>query len=67
MTDLAIRCYVSEQGRAPETLDGLVPKYIPYVPTDPFTGTPLHYRPQGTNSSVYSVGPDKIRDVEIGP
>src|SRR6185295_16273206 len=67
MIDLAVRCYVSEQGSVPESLNRLVPKYLSSVPTDPFTGTPLHYRPQGTNSSVYSVGPDKIRDVEIGP
>jgi hypothetical protein len=67
MTDLAIRCYVSEQGGVPESLDGLVPKYLPAVPTDPFTGMPLHYRPEGTNSSVYSAGPDKIRDAKIGP
>ena len=52
MTDLAIRCYLLEQGRPPESLDRLVPKYIPSVPTDPVNGTPLRYRLQGTNSSV---------------
>jgi hypothetical protein len=60
--ELALLCYESEQGRAPTDLEQLVPKYIQRVPSDPFTGRPLIYRPQGTNWLVYSVGEDGIDD-----
>lgn len=60
ITELALRCYQSEQGRAPERLDQLAPKYLQHVPTDPFDEQPLVYRSQGTNWLLYSVGPDGV-------
>jgi hypothetical protein len=60
--ELALRCYDSEQGHAPTGLEQLVPNYIQRVPSDPFTGRPLIYRPQGTNWLVYSVGEDGVDD-----
>ena len=61
-TELALRCYRGDQGGAPESLKQLVPKYLQRVPTDPFSGHPLIYRPQGTNWLLYSVGPDRADD-----
>ena len=61
-TELAVRCYQSEQGRAPAALTQLVPKYLQQVPLDPFTGRPLVYRPQGANWLLYSVGEDGSDD-----
>jgi hypothetical protein len=59
-TELALRCYQAEQGRGPERLDQLVPKYLQRVPTDPFSAQPLVYRAQGTNWLLYSVGVDGV-------
>ena len=60
--ELALRCYQSEQGRAPTSLEQLVPQYLQRVPSDPFSGRPVIYRPQGTNWLSYSVGEDGVDD-----
>ena len=60
--ELALRCYESEQGRAPTGLEQLVPQYLQRVPSDPFCGRPMLYRPQGTNWLLYSVGEDGVDD-----
>jgi hypothetical protein len=60
--ELAVRCYQSEQGRAPSVLEQLVPKYLQRVPSDPFSDKPLIYRSQGTNWVLYSVGEDGVDD-----
>jgi hypothetical protein len=56
--DLAVRLYLAEHGDPPERLEQLVPKYLPELPDDPFTGRPLIYRPQGASYLLYSTGPD---------
>ena len=61
-TELALQCYHTDQSRAPERLDQLVPKYLQRVPTDPFNGQPLVYRAQGTNWLLYSVSLDGVDD-----
>jgi hypothetical protein len=61
-TELAFRCYQTDQARAPERLDQLAPKYLQRVPTDPFSAQPLSYRAQGTNWLLYSVGLDRVDD-----
>jgi hypothetical protein len=61
-TELALRCYQSEQGRSPSGLAQLVPKYLQRVPSDPFSGQSLVYRPQATNWLLYSVGEDGVDD-----
>jgi hypothetical protein len=58
--ELALRCYQSEQGRVPPSLEQLVPKYLQQVPSDPFSGRPVIYHPQGTNWLLYSVGEDGV-------
>jgi hypothetical protein len=60
--ELAVRCYQSEQGRAPTGLEQLVPKYLQSLPQDPFSDRPVIYRLQGTNWLVYSVGEDGVDD-----
>jgi hypothetical protein len=62
VVELALRCYQSEQGRAPARLEELVPRYLQRVPPDPFGNQPLVYRLQGTNWQLYSVGTDKVDD-----
>ena len=60
--ELAVRCYQAEQGHPPAHLEQLVPKYLQRVPSDPFSGKPMIYRPQGTNWLLYSVGEDGVDD-----
>lgn len=60
--DLALRCYLSENGRLPLNLEMLVPGYLAKVPLDPFNQQPLIFRPHGTNWLVYSAGPDGVDD-----
>lgn len=60
--ELNLRCYRAEHGQPPATLDQLVPRYLTTLPSDPFTGKALIYRPQGTNWLLYSVGPDGVDD-----
>ena len=57
MAELALRCYRIDHGRAPESMQQLIPNYLQRVPLDPFNGHPLVYRPNGTNWVLYSVGP----------
>ena len=55
---LAARCYaLDHQGTLPGVLLDLTPKYLPAVPTDPFTADqPIRYL--SDKGIVYSVGPD---------
>jgi hypothetical protein len=56
MTALALRLYRKENGRYPENLQQLVPKYLPSVPIDPYDGKPLRYRKLQKGFKVWSVG-----------
>lgn len=46
----------------PETLDALVPDYLPRIPEDPFDGQPFRYLPRAVPGlppdawAVYSIG-----------
>lgn len=42
----------------PDTLEALVPEVLSAVPSDPFTGAPLHYEPRGDGYLLYTVGCD---------
>jgi hypothetical protein len=59
---LAAERYRLKYGRWPETLDALVPEFLPAVPADPYDGRPLRYRRLPEGAVVYSVGPDKQDD-----
>ncbi|MGQ9520638.1 MAG: hypothetical protein ACUVTP_11225 [Candidatus Fervidibacter sp.] len=54
----ALRLYKQEHGRCPETLQALVPKYLPTVPVDPFDGKVLRYQRIGKGFKVWSIGED---------
>jgi hypothetical protein len=41
---VALRLYQAETGKPAESLDLLVPRYLPSIPTDPFDGQPFRYR-----------------------
>ena len=60
--ELALRFYRCEQGSGPGSLTLLVPKFLQRLPSDPFGGNPLAYRPAGTNWRLYSLGPDRVDD-----
>ncbi len=59
-TALAIRLFEFDHGRRPDSLDELVPRYLPAVPLDPFApdGATIRYRPDTTPALLYSVGVD---------
>jgi hypothetical protein len=59
---LAMRVYEVDRGRRPERLDELVPKYLPFLPKDPFAsdGRPIGYNPRTEHPLLYSVGPNGV-------
>jgi hypothetical protein len=52
----ALARYRLDHGRYPERLDALVPRYLPDVPRDLFSGRALVYRRDGDGYVLYSVG-----------
>jgi hypothetical protein len=52
----ALAAYQRDHGRYPQGLQALVPRYLPQVPLDSFSGKPLVYRPSGNGYLLYSVG-----------
>jgi len=65
---LALRAYELEHGGVPETLDALVPDYLPRIPEDPFDGQPFRYLPRAVPGlppdawAVYSIGENFVDD-----
>lgn len=53
---LAIKAFQLKHGKLPETLEELVPEFLPAVPMDDYDGKPLRYRP--AERLLYSVGSD---------
>lgn len=53
----ALRLFEIEKGRAPASLDELVPGYLPALPRDPFTGEPFLYETRPDGWKVSSAGP----------
>lgn len=58
----AIRLHRLDQGKLPTRLEELVPRYLPSVPIDPFSGRPMIYRIETNTFVLYSLGPDKRDD-----
>ncbi|MGI8981835.1 MAG: hypothetical protein ACR2FY_21605 [Pirellulaceae bacterium] len=56
ITDLAIRAYRAEQGRYPDKLTDLAPKYLKQVPCDLYTDKLPVYRLTDSGFMLYSVG-----------
>jgi hypothetical protein len=61
---VALEGYRSKHGSYPRKLDALTPGWLDKIPRDPFVDRRLHYRHQGRNVAVYSVGPDQSEDGE---
>ena len=57
---LARLIYRVEHGRFPESVDALVPDYLPSTPLDDFDGLPI--RMSADETMLYSVGEDFVDD-----
>jgi len=53
---LALKAYQMENGKLPDSLEELSPKYISQIPKDPFDGKPIKYLPE--KKIIYSAGRD---------
>lgn len=58
----ALERYRLANGRFPETLDALEPKFLSRAPRDLIGGHPLHYHTRGNGFLLYSVGWDEEDD-----
>jgi hypothetical protein len=52
------RWRLARAGEVPQTLDQLVPQFLPAVLEDPFDGRPLRYKKVPTGYVIYSIGQD---------
>jgi hypothetical protein len=59
---LAAERYRMAEGRWPENLGALAPRYLAAVPADPFDGKPLRLRRLADGLVIYSVGADGADD-----
>jgi hypothetical protein len=59
---VALERYCLERGGYPDTLEQLVPDFLPAVPLDVFVQQPLAYARLGTSYLLYSVGPNMVDD-----
>jgi hypothetical protein len=59
---VALELYKFDTGHYPDTLAALSPRYLPQLPTDPYSKKTFLYRHDDTNCAVYSVGPNGIDD-----
>jgi type II secretory pathway pseudopilin PulG len=55
---VALARYRLAHGSWPERLEALVPAELAQIPSDPFDGAQLRYRPRADGALVYSVGGD---------
>lgn len=53
---VACNAYRQAEGRLPDSLASLVPRYMEAIPVDPYDGKPFRYAP--AKGIVYSVGLD---------
>jgi hypothetical protein len=53
---IALKAFKAKTGRLPQSLDELVPEYLPSVPLDNFDGKPIRYSP--AKKVLYTVGKD---------
>ena len=63
LLQLALRAYRLQNGAYAPTLQALTPQYLNAVPADPFgAGEPMHYKRNGANFVLWSIGPDEKDD-----
>ncbi len=58
ITALSVERFRQAEGRLPESLEELVPRYMETVPIDPFDGKPLRYKRLEKGYTIYSIGDD---------
>jgi hypothetical protein len=62
------RFCLANNGKLPDQLSSLIPKYLEEIPVDPYDGQPLRYKRTDKGYVVYSIGPDGVDDGGIeGP
>lgn len=62
-TAVALERYrFAHQNRYPDSLNALVPEYLPTVPEDIFADSPPQYRRRGEGYVLYSIGSDRKDD-----
>lgn len=59
---IAARQYEHKHGQLPDSLQALVPEFLPAVPTDPFDGQPLRFQATDEGLVIYSIGRDRQDD-----
>lgn len=59
---VAVERFRRDRGVLPGALSDLVPQYLADIPTDPFSGHPLVFRPAAGAYTIYSVGPNQNDD-----
>ena len=59
LTAIAMENFRTENGRWPDTLVALVPKFLAELPADPFTGRPLQFQRREAGYVIYSLGRDQ--------
>ncbi len=57
--DSALLAFQATLGALPEELDALVPKFLRAVPLDRYIDEPFHFRRDGDDVVLYSVGPSR--------
>lgn len=62
ITIIALHRYRLDHADFPQTLDQLVPNYLPALPRDPVDGQPLRYLRTPQSFTLYSLGYDKDDD-----
>jgi hypothetical protein len=53
---MALNRYHEKTGAYPDELQALVPEHLSEIPTDPFSGEPMHYLPAGKDYVLFSAG-----------
>lgn len=59
---LGVAAYQAKHAKLPENLEALVPEFIPEIPNDPFTETPLHFKKKDDRILLYSAGANQLDD-----
>lgn len=54
---MALRCYQTDTGQLPSSLETLIPNYLKSIPLDPYSGSPMLYSKQ--NKRIWSIGSDR--------
>jgi hypothetical protein len=59
---IAARQYEQKRGQLPDSLQALVPEFLPAVPTDPFDVKAIRFQSTDDGLVLYSIGRDRKDD-----